>query len=60
MNFKNMKQKFWSWMQGDVDVMEHILDGSEEPDLTRKEQKQQEKDAGERLKESLYTRPVSE
>lgn len=58
MNFKNMKQKFWSWMQGDVDVMEHILDGSEEPDLTRKEQKQQEKDARERLNESLYTRPL--
>lgn len=58
MNAKNLKHRFQAWMQGDVDVMEHILDGSEQPDLSRKERKDQERKEKQAHSLSQYARPL--
>ena len=48
MTLNEFRHKCAAWMQGDVDVMEHILDGSEQPDLSREERKELEKEQRER------------
>ncbi len=58
MTLNEFRHKCAAWMQGDVDVMEHILDGSEQPDLSREERKELEKEQRERRSLSQYSRPL--
>ena len=46
-----MKERFWKWFDGDLDVMEHILDHAEVPDAPRETLKKQEQQLDRELDE---------
>ena len=52
------KKKFFRWLDGDYDVMAHIMDGSLEPDESHEEIKHQLKEAHEKLTASDYSRSM--
>ena len=53
-----MKEKFWNWFWGDSDVMEGILDGSEEPDASAVEKKREKRMIQEITRDQAGTRTL--
>ena len=49
MNLKEWTRRFYRWLDGDYDVMEHIMDGSREPDESHEEDKTDRSDEHSRV-----------
>lgn len=60
MNLKEWTRRFYRWLDGDYDVMEHIMDGSREPDESHEEDKTDLSDDHSRVSGSEYSRAMIE
>lgn len=60
MNLNDWKSRFYRWLDGDCDVMEHIMDGSLEPDASHEENKYRHAEDYNRLAGSEYSKAMIE